>query len=122
MTGRFSLSDMQPAPVDYDAEGYDGPDPNAPAQNVTPLRPALFSAAIEEVAPVRPRVNKEYVATLHALYDVLSARLPALIATAAACLLWGFAVYQPDPLRTYAALGFSITALWPPILLYLRRG
>ncbi|HZP77525.1 MAG TPA: hypothetical protein VFB45_15380 [Pseudolabrys sp.] len=115
---RFSVEEAgQPAPVNYEAEGYDGPQPG----NVTPLRP-LFSAPIEEVAAPRPRVNKQYVATINAALDVVAARLPALIATIAACLLWGFAVYQPDATRTYAALGFSGTALIPTILLYLKRG
>lgn len=115
MENRFSLSEV-PAPVDYETEGYDGPAPN-----VTALRPPLFREPITEVTPA-PRVNQQYVATINAALDVVSARLPALISTIAACLLWSFAVYDPQMIRTYAALGFSLTVLAPTIVLYLKRG
>jgi len=69
-----------------------------------------------------PRARAEYVATITAALDVLNARLLGLIATIAACLMWSWAVYEPELLRTYAAIGFSLTVLAPIVLLYWRRG
>jgi hypothetical protein len=91
---------------------YDGPEPSPPGVNFLPPPPESKSA----------RARPDYAAILTAALDVLGARLLGLIATIAACLLWGWAVYQPETLRTYAALGFSLTVLAPIVAVYFKRG
>ncbi|HKD44545.1 MAG TPA: hypothetical protein VKD24_02715 [Candidatus Angelobacter sp.] len=59
---------------------------------------------------------------LSAALDVLSARLMGLIAVLAACGMWGWAVYEPEQLRTIAASLFSITVLMPLVYLYAKQG
>jgi hypothetical protein len=102
------------------ADLYDGP---VPADNVEPFprQPLTFRPPADE-RPMDPRARAEYVATITAALDVLNARLLGLIATIAACLMWSWAVYEPELLRTYAAIGFSLTVLAPIVLLYWRRG
>lgn len=94
------------------ADLYDGPEPTPPGVNFLPPDSEKKS----------PRSRPDYVATIAAALDVLAARLLGLIATVAACALWGFTVYEPETLRTYAALGFSLTVLAPIVLLYWKRG
>jgi len=45
-----------------------------------------------------------------------------LIAVLAACGMWGWAVYEPEQLRTIAASLFSITVLMPLVYLYAKQG
>jgi hypothetical protein len=103
-----------PSPVDP-ADLYDGPAPvmQFPGQpKFTPL-PDLSTDK---------RSRPDYVATITAALDMLGARILALIAVIAACAIWGFAVYDPTQMRTYAAIGFSLTVLIPTVALYWRRG
>lgn len=128
-------------------ELYDGPVLGTPPENVVPLKPnpvmptaAEMAAPIPEppiptdtvwrgssrvhapeVSPIR-ELKTSYPAVLTAALDVLSARLLGLLAVIAACLIWGFAVYDPTPLRIAAASLFSITALLPLIVLYWKAG
>jgi hypothetical protein len=69
-----------------------------------------------------PGEEKGYAAVLTAALDVLSARLLGLLAVIAACALWGFAVYDPVPLRIAAAGLFSVTVLGPIVALYWKAG
>jgi len=103
------------------ADEYDGP---IPPDNVTPLPGRNEPLARFHILPDRepPRARRDYVAVMTAALDVLNARLLGLIATVAACVMWGFAVYDPSTLRSLAAIGFSVTVLAPIVLLYWRRG
>jgi len=107
MQDRSSPSPVNPADL------YEGPDPN-----VTQF-PKF--APLPDVSTDR-RSRPDYVATLTAALDMLGARILALIAVIAACAIWGFAVYDPTQMRTYAAIGFSLTVLIPTVALYWRRG
>lgn len=111
-------------------ELYEGPEPGAAPENVVPIKPPM---AVDLVAPIPPRprppevssvaeLKKSYPAVLTAALDVLNARLLGLIAVIAACLIWGYAVYDPTQARTLAASLFSVTALLPLIVLYWRAG
>jgi hypothetical protein len=68
------------------------------------------------------RSRRDYVATITAALDMLGSRILALIAVIAACAMWSFAVYDPQPQRTYAAIAFSLTVFLPAVALYWRRG
>lgn len=107
------VSSAAPAEVDP-AELYDGP-------NLAEIPPGRVHFVPDE-APQDRRAHPSYVATLTAAMDVLSARLLGLLATFAGCLMWGFAVYDPSQIRTYAAIGFSVTVLLPLVALYYKRG
>ena len=100
-----------PSPVNP-AELYDGPEPNV----------AQFPKFAPLPDPPDARSRPDYVATITAALDVLGARLLALIAVIAACAMWGFAVYDPTQMRTYAAIGFSVSVLMPTVALYWKRG
>jgi hypothetical protein len=124
-----------------EADLYDGPTLGNPPENVVPLKP-LFTGPAEELTrpiPTRPTdagvayqqhrevspipdLKKSYPAVLTAALDVLNARLLGLIAVIAACLIWGFAVWDPTQARTIAASLFSVTALLPLIVLYWKAG
>ena len=101
-----------PRPVD-EADLYTGPEPSqSPGVNFLPPDPERKS----------PRSRPDYVATIAAALDMLGARIVVLIAVLAACAMWGFAVYQPELQRTYAAIAFSLTVFLPAVALYWRRG
>lgn len=100
---------------------YDGPMPSTVAEFPRAERLRFAPEQPAEPAP-DPRASSAYVAALSAALDMLAARLLGLIATVAACLVWGWTVYDPEPIRTYAAVGYSVTVLLPIILLYWRRG
>ena len=104
-----------PSPVDP-ASLYDGPDPVLTFPGAQPK-----FAPLPDVSTDR-RSRPDYVATITAALDMLGARILALIAVIAACAIWGFAVYDPTQMRTYAAIGFSLTVLIPTVALYWRRG
>jgi hypothetical protein len=106
-------SSLGPSPVDP-SQLYDGPDP----ANVAPF-PKF--APLPDVSTDK-RSRPDYVATITAALDMLGARILALIAVIAACGIWSFAVYDPTQMRTYAAIGFSLTVLIPTVALYWRRG
>lgn len=113
-----------------------------PGENVVemppPPRPRPLMDAVNKVnaaadklvqaIPAPPQVSstpgeeKGYAAVLTAALDVLSARLLGLLAVIAACALWGFAVYDPVPLRIAAAGLFSVTVLLPIVVLYWKAG
>lgn len=123
MTNRFSIEELgaQPAPVDYETEGFDGPAPG----NVQPFPKApLFAQPIAEAAPTAPapRVNKHYTALINAAMDVLSARLLGLLAVIGAVAMFGYAVFDPVPWRTYTVAAYSCVVLWPIVWLYLKKG
>lgn len=106
------------------AELYDGPEPGG--DNIEHLYGGA-PGTVQYVPPVPPprmsvRQSPHYAATLTAALDILGARLLALIAVLAACLIWGWAVYSPEPDRTYAALAFSLSVFIPAVALYWRRG
>jgi hypothetical protein len=91
---------------------YDGPELPQSGVNFLPPPP--------EKQPARAR--PDYVATIAAALDMLGARIVVLIAVMAACVMWGFAVYEPELQRTYAAIAFSVTVFLPAVALYWRRG
>jgi len=94
---------------DLSDELYDGPVPGP-----------RFAMMPEPPTPARQ--TPAYVGALTAAIDVISARLLGLLAVTGAVAMWGYAVYDPIPVRTMAAGGFSITVLLPLVILYWRRG
>jgi hypothetical protein len=92
---------------------YDGPEPTTELEQRVNFLP---------VAEKNPRSRPDYVATITAALDMLGSRILALIAVIAACAMWSWAVYDPQPQRTYAAIAFSITVFLPAVALYWRRG
>ena len=100
-----------------DKDLYEGPQPTFPS-GPDPLNPKFSFAPDRVDARTRP----DYVATITAALDMLGARIVVLIAVLAACLMWGFAVYEPELQRTYAAIAFSLTVFLPAVALYWRRG
>ena len=113
------MAASSPRPVDP-ASLYDGPEPNVIAPQFPGADPLKFAMLAE--TPPDSRSRPDYVATITAALDMLGARLLALIAVIAACAIWGFAVYDPQQQRLYAAVGFSVTVLLPLVVLYFRRG
>ena len=101
-----------PSPVDPSSL-YDGPDPTV---TQFPKFAPLPDLSTDK------RSRPDYVATITAALDMLGARILALIAVVAACAIWGYSVYDPTQMRTYAAIGFSLTVLIPTVALYWRRG
>jgi hypothetical protein len=124
MTNRFSTDGIEthgdPSPIDFEREGYDGPEPG----NVTdfPKAPLFRTPIAESPAAPRPRVNKEYTALINAAMDVLSARLHCLIAVIGAVIMFGYAVYDPIPWRTYTVAAYACVVLFPTIWLQLKKG
>ena len=104
-----------PSPVDP-ADLYDGPAPVMQFPGQQPKFTPLPDLSTDK------RSRPDYVATITAALDMLGARILALIAVIAACAMWGFAVYDPTQMRTYAAIGFSVSVLMPTVALYWRRG
>ena len=96
---------------------YDGPEPRPPGVNFLPPAPENRPGKSESA-----RSRPDYVATITAALDMLGARIVVLIAVLAACVMWGFAVYEPELQRTYAAIAFSVTVFLPAVALYWRRG
>jgi hypothetical protein len=111
------------------ADLYEGVVPPPDRENVVampPPPPRLEPAPVVQEPQVRlspiAQIKKEYPAVLIAALDVLSARLLGLIAVVAACGIWSFAVWDPNPVRTIAAGLFSVTVLGPIVALYWKAG
>ena len=81
----------------------------------------LKAPARQEREAPRP-TQGQYLAMVRAALDIASANTLGLIATISACVIWFWAVYDPNPLRTYAAAGFSVSVLIPTIVLCWKRG
>ena len=127
MTNRFSTDGLethgQPSAIDYEAEGFDGPDPG----NIKPFpKSALFAGPIEDAGAAAPRpiprVNKNYTAVINAAMDVLAARLICLLAVIGAVVMFAYAVYDPIPWRTYTVVAYACVVLFPTIWLHMRKG
>jgi hypothetical protein len=88
------------------AVGLNVPQPSYPQAQLSPIA----------------EIKRSYPAVLIAALDVLSARLLGLIAVVAACGIWSFAVWDPNPVRTIAAGLFSVTVLGPIVALYWKAG
>ena len=120
----LSLPSELPEGVEQ-ADLYDGPKPveNVVAMPPPPPRPEPTPVPEPQVrsSPIA-QIKKEYPAVLIAALDVLSARLLGLIAVVAACGIWSFAVWDPNPVRTIAAGLFSVTVLGPIVALYWKAG
>jgi hypothetical protein len=117
----FSVEDaaQHGEPIDYEREGFDGPAPG----NVEPFPKPLFRAPIQDAgAAPKPRVDKQYTGVIKAWIDILSARLLGLIAVVGAVAMFGYAVFDPIPWRTYTVAAYSIVVLWPIVWLYLKKG
>ena len=101
-----------PRPVE-EGDLYEGPEPaSPPGVNFLPPPPEKKDR----------RASPDYVATITAALDMLGARIVVLIAMIAGCALWAYAVYEPEPQRTYAAIAFSLTVFLPAVALSWRRG
>ncbi len=108
----------QPAAIDYEREGFDGPAPG----NVEPFPKApLFRVPISEAAD-DPRKSKQYTGIIKAAMDVLSARLLGLIAVVGAVVMFAYAVFDPMPWRTYTVVSYACVVLFPTIYLALKKG
>lgn len=53
---------------------------------------------------------------------VINARLIGILALLGAIGIWSLAVIEPDALRTWSAVGYSIGVLLPSLMLYSRKG
>lgn len=53
---------------------------------------------------------------------ILGTRLLALLALMGGIFMWGYAVFDPMPLRLWAGALYSIGVLWPQVWLHLRKG
>jgi|SRR5215472_12808317 len=100
------------------ADLYEGPEPDT---NISPFPQSSARVTFIE-APSDRRLKPDYVATITAALDILGSRILALICAIAACAMWSWAVYDPQPQRTYAAIAFSLTVFLPAVALYWRRG
>ena len=109
MQDRSSPSPVNPADL------YEGPEPVLPFPGAQPKFTPLPDVSTDK------RSRPDYVATITAALDMLGARILALITVIAACGIWSFAVYDPTQMRTYAAIGFSLTVLIPTVALYWRH-
>jgi hypothetical protein len=109
------VAEQYPRAVDP-ADLYEGPDP----KDIEQFSQPRFASASESKDSVRTR--RDYVATITAALDMLGSRILALIAVVAACGIWSWSVYEPEPQRTYAAIAFSLTVFLPAVALYWRRG
>lgn len=103
------------------ADLYDGPEPDQ-AVIEFPRSSSRYDFLPVADKPADPRLRRDYIATINAALDMLGARLLALISTVAGCAIWSWAVYDPNNIRTAAAVGFSLTVLFPIIALAWRRG
>lgn len=121
----LSLPNELPEGVNQ-ADLYEGPKPGENVVAMPPSPPRLEPAPVVQEPQVRSspiaQIKKEYPAVLIAALDVLSARLLGLIAVVAACGIWSFAVWDPNPVRTIAAGLFSVTVLGPIVALYWKAG
>jgi hypothetical protein len=98
------------------SELYDGP---VPGDNVS----MLFEQPPADVTPPAPRVDRaKYLQMINLALAVLGARLLGLIAVLGAVAMFGYAVYDPIPWRTYTVGAYAAVVLWPIVLLYIRRG
>lgn len=63
---------------------------------------------------VDPRpTSPDYVGTINAAIDVISARLLCLIAVVGAVGMFGWAVVDPLPWRTYTVAAYAVVVIWP---------
>jgi hypothetical protein len=76
---------------------------------------------VQEVA-TEASLNRGYIQALNAALDIASARILGLIAVIGAVLMFGFAVWEPLPWRTYSVVAYAIVVLWPITGLYLKKG
>lgn len=73
--------------------------------------------------PPPQQVSKaKYVEMINAALGILGARLLGLIAVIGAVVMFGLAVWDPMPWRTYTVAAYAAVVLWPIVWLYLRRG
>jgi len=111
-------------------ETYDGPNPdnvtqfpaNAGAVGVYPpdYKPGGMLVGLAPPVPIDSKAG--VLDTLTAALQVLSARLLGMIAVIGAVLMFGWAVYDPQPWRLAAVGTYAAVVLWPIVFLYLKRG
>ena len=117
------MAPRQAAAISTEANGTDtewrGP-PGFPQPAGFETPPNEFSPAL--LGPAEPAVRQrpDYVAMLSALMDILNARLLLLLALVAISTMGGYAVYAPDPLRSWTVGGFAVAVLWPLVWLNKR--
>ena len=99
---------------------YDGPDPG----NITqfPQHPGAMSVALNVPQPAPVVSRAQYVDTITVALNVLSARLLGMIAVVGAVVMFGWAVYDPQPWRLAATGTYAAVVLWPLVFLYIKRG
>ena len=109
------------ADLPTEAEMYDGPTvmqfPDIAGQH----RAMLEARDVTPPAPM-PVSRAKYVAMINAALGILGARLLGLIAVVGAVAMFGLAVWDPMPWRTYTVAAYAGVVLWPIVWLYLRRG
>lgn len=112
-------SGPQPAPLQ--AQPAQTPPRTAPARVVQ--HPAAPQKLLQPIPPPIRQVSSskdDRADILSVALDMLSARLLGVLALVAACAIWGYAVYDPTTPRTYAATLYSVTVLFPVMVLYWR--
>jgi hypothetical protein len=120
-----TISDLNLLPTDE--EMYDGPAPGNvhafPGSEPLQIIPVNLPFETPPSNPGAPPVSKaKYVEIVNAALGILGARLLGLIAVIGAVVMFGLAVWDPMPWRTYTVAAYAAVVLWPIVWLYLRRG
>lgn len=63
----------------------------------------------------------QVLTTLNVMYELVSARLLGVIAVFGALGIFGYAVYDPDRIRTATAALYAFGVVWPLVWLYMRK-
>lgn len=73
--------------------------------------------------PAPPEVDYSHMITVISSWvAILNARLLALLALMGALTGFGFAMYDPTPLRLSGLAIYAVLCLWPVMALFLRKG
>lgn len=65
--------------------------------------------------------SHNYVSAINAALDIISARLLCLIAVVGALPMFGFAVYDPMPVRSYTVAAYAAVVIWPLVWQMARK-
>jgi hypothetical protein len=86
--------------------------PPAPAQQRLPLQ-----------QPHQPRqIQAAYVAAITAAIDIASVRMLGFLGVIGALIMFGYATYDPTPIRLWTVGIYAAVVLWPLVYLYVARG
>lgn len=90
----------------------------------TPAQPSL---PLQQPRPAQPRPapqaipHANYTGAISAAIDIVSTRSLGLLSVVGAVAMFGYAVVDPMPWRTYTVGLYAAVVLWPLVYLYLRK-